>query len=272
MVSEGTGDAVRLTFATLIPLAAAYAFAPQPDLKQTGPTTLLIQYRCAPAHRTQLRQAMLETGLRQFEAWKVDGLLAGYHILFSRYVDTHNWDMLALIQFSTFADVAKWMQVERRTPAGLPPAALALVSEVSTYPVDLARGRASDTSAERPVYLLIPYTYSVAPQTYLQYVDAYVRPQFDGWMREGVLTSYQIFTQRYTAARPWDSLILLEYRDDQSLGAREKTVAKVRQELQSNPEWKALSEGKQSIRVEKEAVIADELRVERHGDVRRSPQ
>jgi hypothetical protein len=94
----------------------------------------------------------------------------------------------------------------------------------------------------------------------LQYVDDYVLPQFDGWMREGILTRYQLFMQRYTAARPWDSLIVLEYKDDESLGLREKTVAKVRQELQSNPAWKALNENKQSIRVEKEAVIADQLR------------
>lgn len=243
-------------------ILAAYACAAQPDPKQSGPTSLVIQYRCAPGHRTQLRRAVREAGLRQFEEWKAAGLLAGYRILFSRYVDTRNWDMLALIQFSTYADVGKWKQVERETPAGLPPAALGLVTEVSTYPVDLMRRRAYDPAAEKPVYLVIPYTYSVAPQAYLQYVDECVRPQFDGWMREGVLTGYQIFTQRYTAARPWDSLILLEYRDDESLGAREKIVTKVRQELLSNPAWKALSEGKQSIRVEKEAVIADELRIE----------
>ena len=254
-----------LIIATSMTLVAASAFA-QPDPKQSGPTTLLIQYRCAPAHRTQLRQAMVETGLRRFETWKDEGLLAAYRILFSRYVDTRNWDMMALIQFSTYDDVAKWARVEQRTPAGLPAAALDLISEMSTYPADLMRGRTAETASQTPVYLVIPYTYSVAPQAYLQYVDAYVQPQFDGWLREGVLAGYQLFTQRYTAARPWDSLILLEYRDDDSLGSREKSVTKVRQELQSNAEWKALSDGKQNIRVEKEAVIADELRIaQRHG-------
>jgi hypothetical protein len=41
--------------------------------------------------------------------------------------------------------------------------------------------------------------------------------------------------------------------------ALKETVAKVRQDLQSNPTWKALADSKQNIRVEKEAVIADDL-------------
>ncbi|HMD76684.1 MAG TPA: hypothetical protein VKG86_04840 [Terracidiphilus sp.] len=206
---------------------------------------------------------MLDKGLKQLETWRADGIVGDYHILFSRYVDTNNWDMLALIGFRHSEDVARWKAVERRSPAGLPPDALALTSSVATYPADLMRQKVAEAPPSRPVYLVIPYTYSVSAQAYLQYADEYVLPQFDGWMREGILTRYQLFMQRYTAARPWDSLIVLEYKDDESLGLREKIVAKVRQELQSNPAWKALNENKQSVRVEKEAVIADELRAER---------
>lgn len=235
----------------------------QSDPKESGSTSLLIAYRCDPSHRVELRQLMREKGLARFEQWKDQGILADYRILFSRYVDTNNWDMLAYLQFKDFTAVAKWDAIERATPAGLPAEALRLTSTITTWPSDLMRQKGSDTPSSRPVYLVIPYAYSVPPQTYLQYADDYVRPQFEGWMREGILSSYRIFVQRYTAARPWDSLILLEYKDDDSLGSRERIVAKVRQELQGNPVWKAISDGKQNVRVEKEAVIAEELRINR---------
>jgi hypothetical protein len=248
----------------MLTLAMAFGMAAQSqeDPNQTGPATLVIQYYCPPGQRAQLRQAAIGN-LQRFEALKNNNLLAGYHILFSRYVNTNNWDMLAVLSFSTFADVAKWKEIERRTPAGLPAGALATTSAIFTYPADSVRSHASESAPVQPVYLVVPYTFPVARQAYLQYVDDYVRPQFEGWMREGVLARYEVLLQRYTASRPWDSLILLQYRDDESLGLRESVVAKIRRELQSNPSWKALSDSKQSVRVEKEAVVADELVPER---------
>ena len=52
---------------------------------------------------------------------------------------------------------------------------------------------------------------------------------------------------------------MLEYKDDAALGQRERVVAQVRQELQTDPKWKALADNKQSVRTEKEAIVADEL-------------
>jgi len=198
-------------------------------------------------------------GIQQFEEWKTRGILAEYHVLFSRYVDTDNWDMLALLRFRSYEDVGKWREVEKRSPAGLSPNLLEWVTSVETYPADLARGKEAGSGRERPVYLVVPYTYSVTPSAYLEYADNFVRPQLEGWARAGVLSGYGLYLQRYSANRPWDSLLVLEYKDDAAFGLREKTVAKVRQELQSDPAWRSLSDSKHNIRVEKEAVIADEL-------------
>ena len=228
-------------------------------LKETGPTSLIIQYRCLPARRAQLRQVMEAAGVKQFEEWKTRGILDSYRLLFSRYVDTDTWDMLALVQFRRYEDVSRWRGVESRSPAGLPHEVLDSLTAVETYPADLVWSQASETAAPHPVYLVVPYTYSVATPAYVKYFDDYVRPQLDGWMREGVLSGASLYLQRYGAARPWDSFLVLQYRDDGSLGLRESVVAKVRQRLQSNPTWKALADSKQNIRVEKEAVIADDL-------------
>jgi hypothetical protein len=202
---------------------------------------------------------MENSGVRQFGTWKAQGILASYHLLFSRYVDTSQWDMLAVLQFHRYQDVAKWWEVEKRNPAGLAPDLLALVDKVETYPVDLSRTADPASAPAAPVYLVLPYVHAVPPAVYLKYADDYVRPQLDGWTREGILAGFGLYTQRYTATRPWDSMLILQYKDDAALGLRETVVAKVRKELETNPVWKALSDRKDTIRTEKAGIIADEI-------------
>ena len=198
-------------------------------------------------------------GLKQFDQLRNRGVLESYRVLLSRYVDTNLWDMLAILRFRRYEDVARWREVETQHPAGLPRDAVETVIAIETYPADLMRHEDPGPPPERPVYMVIPYTYSMPAADYLKYFDDYVRPQVQGWMHAGVLAAYNLFLQRYTASRPWDSFLVLEYKDDAALGMREKVVAKVRQELQSNSVWKALADSKHDIRVEKQAVIADEL-------------
>jgi hypothetical protein len=51
----------------------------------------------------------------------------------------------------------------------------------------------------------------------------------------------------------------LEYTDDEALARRAEVVAKVRARLASDAAWKAISDGKQSIRTEKRLVVADQV-------------
>jgi hypothetical protein len=251
----------RQVFKALILLAliCSWTTADQDDPKQTGPLALIIQYKCLPGQRAEFRQRLIAMELGSLAKLQSDGVLAEHHVLFSRYVDTNSWDALALLTFHRYADVVRWRRVEESSPAGLTQGTIALTSSIETYPVDLMRQAMAEERPVRPVYLVVPYTYSVPVPAYLKYVDDYVSPQFKGWMQEGILSGYQLYLQRYTAARPWDTLIFLQYKDDESFGQREKIVAKVRAQLQGNPVWKAASDNKQSLRVEKEAIIADEL-------------
>jgi hypothetical protein len=247
---------IRKLASLLLCAAAAFTLHAQ-DPTETGPTALAITYRCTPEKRPDLRNFMRQEGLQRLEGYRRNAILAGYRILLSRYADTNNWDMMLLLSFADYTAVEKWKRVERESPAGLPPNLLPIATSISTYPVDLVRRKAVEDAPTEPVYMVIPYTYSETAPGYVQYVDNYLTPQFDGWMDEGVLTKYEIYMQRYTAARPWDALIVLEYKDDESLGQRERVAAKVRQRLQANPKWKTIADNK--IRVEKEAIIADEL-------------
>ena len=90
-------------------------------------------------------------------------------------------------------------------------------------------------------------------------MDAYVIPQVTGWIREGVLSSYRIFMNRYPVGPTWDSLFVFRYRNLEAFGRRDEIVAKVRKTLVDQPTWKQFSDIKQTIRTESENTIAEAL-------------
>lgn len=203
---------------------------------------------------------MTGNGLAAFEQARTNGILSGYRVLFSRYADTDHWDMLALLSFRKYDDVLRWRAVEHHVLAGLPTESVAeSITAIESYPADLVRGKAAPPVMDHPVYLVVPSRTSVGRPYFLNFLDGYERPQLDAWAADGILAGYEIFMQRYTAGRPWDSLAVFEFKDDLSLGAREKTAAKARETLQSNQDWLQWDRASQNTRVEQAAVIADEI-------------
>ena len=234
---------------------------PYSKLRNAGPTTLAIIFRCDPAKKADLREHMLKAGLARFEGYKARGVLKDYRILFNSYLDTEAFDMLSLLTFEKYADVARWREIEKTAPGGLSEEGLKLISSAVTSSLDVVRHAAPSQEPVRgkSVFFIIPYDYEVATDEYVKYLDGYVIPQVTGWIKEDVLAAYTIYLSRYSTSRPWSSLFVLEYRDSDAFGLREATVAKVRAALQNNPEWKALSDTKHKIRIEKQTVIAEEL-------------
>jgi hypothetical protein len=220
---------------------AALAWAAQDDPNDAGPATLVITYRCAPEKRVSVRQYMREQGLRRFEELRRNTVVSSYRVLFSRYVDTNNWDMIAVLTFAHFSDFDKWQRVERETPAGLPSDILAQMLTVSTYPADVVAQKLGDERPLRPVCLVVPYARTAPQSTYQEYFTRTVRPQIESWMSRGVITRYDLLAQRYGAARPWDGLLILEFKDDASTSA------------------KVLGDSHQNPNAEREAILADEL-------------
>jgi len=252
---------MKLVCGLLVTAAVLVGQEPYSRLRQTGPQALAIAYHCDPGQRAKLRERMVKGGVARFESWKKEGILEDYHILFNSYLDSDTYDMLAILTFERYTDVERWHEIERTMPGGLPQDIASLLSSAVTYSLDALRQAASKTPVQRgrSVFFIIPYDLVVSTDDYVKYVDSYVVPQVNGWIDEGVLGAYTMYLSRYSTARPWGSLLVLEYRDLEAFGRREATVAKVREKLKANPSWLAASENKQNIRVEGRTIIAEEL-------------
>jgi len=232
------------------------------DERNSGPKNLVITYRCPPAKRPALRQYMLREGASRFDKWKREGILSDYRILFTRYNDAETYDMMAILNFTDYSDVKKWGAIEAESPGGLTDEALAFITPLNTHSMDVIwHGSAPSVPARgKTEFLLIPYDYY--PHTieeYIKYANIYVIPQLQGWIQKGNIATFGIYVSRYPTSRAWKVLFVLEYTDSAQLGARERTMAEVRAALKSNEAWKAMSDSKLDMRVEKEVVIADEL-------------
>lgn len=220
--------------------------------------TLVIALYAKPADRAALRGALETAQAERLRRWKAEGVITGYRLMFTRFADTGTWDAMEQLTFANDAALARWRAIEHQSPAGLTAPALALVQSIETTPATRVRNDAEGAAAD-PAVLVIPYQALVPPGDYLHYLDGYTIPQFRGWMREGVLQSYDIVVSRYPAGRAWNAMIMLRYRDDAALAQRDAVVARVRARLALEPAWKAISDNKKSIRNERVLAIADQI-------------
>ena len=124
---------VAISCATLLLVATNLSASSQ----QSGPTTLITTYRCAPANRAAFRESIVQTDVPGFESWKRAGILENYRFFFNWYVDENTWDLMAMLSFRQYADVGRWREIERTSPGGLSRESLRLGGPTMTYSVDL---------------------------------------------------------------------------------------------------------------------------------------
>src|ERR1700682_1286817 len=124
---------VAISCAALLLPASNFSASSQ----QSGPTTLIITFRCAPANRAAFRESIAMNEIPRLEKLKRAGMLENYRLFFNWYVDENTWDMMAVLSFRQYADVARWREIERTSPGGLSRESLRLGAPTMTYSVDL---------------------------------------------------------------------------------------------------------------------------------------
>lgn len=246
----------------VLPLAGGTAAAAA-NAVSGGPRQLLIAYRTPPADRPAFRAYLESHEAALLRKLGRQGVLSGYRILFNPFVQPRTWDAMLVLSFNRFSDTRRWLDIEQRFPGGLDARGLKLAQPVSEYSADLTwQGDAADPGpADGHIFYVIPYTYPSSVGQYEAYVDGYVIPQLQGWLKTGVLSRYRIYLNRYPVGdpEPWDALFIYEYRSLEDFGRRDEVLAAVRKTLQADPDWTRLSQSKSGRRTEAENTIAESL-------------
>ena len=64
---------------------------------------------------------------------------------------------------------------------------------------------------------------------------------------------------QHNTGAPWDALFLYEYASPVGLARRDNVKNAVRAKLRNDPVWKAVSDSKQSYRIEDQVVVMDPI-------------
>ena len=251
---------LALASALLLPFATPSLAAQLPVAG--GPRELVITYRAQPADRPAFRAYLQGEQIAALRKLKAQGVLKSCEILFNDFVQPSTFDAMLVMSFNRFEDTGRWLEIEKTMPGGLSAAGLKLAKPSGSFSADLEwdGAAAQPGAAGEHVFYVIPYTYKVADQ-YRSYVNGYVIPQTDGWIKEGALSRYRIFMNRYPVGDPdpWDTLFIYEYRSLADFGRREEVLNKVRGPLREVAAWKQLSDVKADIRSESENTIMNFL-------------
>ena len=229
--------------------------------KIDGPTALIVSYRAKPNARASFRKIMQSEGVAQFERWKKDGVFASYNALFTTYAADSVPDMFLILRFSHFRDLGRWQKIEETYPGGLTEKAQAIASADTSATADILDEGSGAPTTKDSQFFILEYDVTVDMPKYASYVQGYVAPQFEGWRKAGILSSFACYANQNPAGAPWSSFIVLEYKDLEALAAREVVKNKTRAELAAtNPTWKKWSDDKSAIRKEKAAIAALSLK------------
>lgn len=243
--------------ATLILLASAFDISVIAQENPDGPTALVFTYKAMPGKRAAFRKLMATEGISQFNQWKAAGDFDSYQALFSAYAASDSPDLFVVLRFRHFSDLARWQQIEHAYPGGLTAAAQSLATVETSASADIVSEAASQPSTKSSQFIVLEYDVTAPMPKYVSYVRGYVAPQFDGWMKAGILSSFTCFTNQNPAGAAWSSFIVLEYKDLAALANREVVKDKTRATLaETDAVWKRWSEDKSNIRKEKMTIPA----------------
>lgn len=245
--------ALALVAALLATMGAPSRLHAQAD--RPGGTHLFITYRCSPENRVAFVQGLESDAIKRLDEWKRNGVLTEYTLVYNQFVDANTWDAMLVVTFESYAQTDRWRAIEKDYPGGLSQDLLKLASPHTSYLADLEMSAGAPGDRSKSIFLFIPYEYRIRGE-YLGYIKTYGVPQFDGWLKANVISSYGIYLNQHATGKPWDVMLVFEYNGIDGLGARDRIKQKVREELASNPSWKLLAQTKHDFRTELEVVMA----------------
>ncbi len=204
-----------------------------------APTHIVITAPAVAAGRSGLPALLAE--------WRQTGKVSDAFLLDSSAEKSPAFAAVAVLEFPDESCVTRWQQT------GQPALGAGLIVTRATR---LASGETFPRDSTKAIFLVNEYDVKVSPQRYQEYVEGFTAPEMEALRARKALTSYFLFVPRDGSPAPWQSLLIMEYREPIAFAHREETMSAVRQELAPNPKWKAWSDAKATIRGERTQTVA----------------
>jgi hypothetical protein len=204
------------------------------------PTHLVIGYRAEPVNRADFRSYLESAEKAQLERWRRDGIILDYQILFmgiTRFND--DADAVLIVTFPTYLGTYRWVEIERTMPGGLAAAGLKLGAPKWSLLADcIAHGEAAVRHPGRAAYEVSQYEFE-DEKAYPKFALNYPAKMFRNWLDQGALSAYAIYTAQNGEGAPWNSFIVLEYKDRAAYSHSAQVKIRGYAQLAGDPGWVA---------------------------------
>jgi hypothetical protein len=108
------------------------------------------------------------------------------------------------------------------------------------------------------VYFVRPY-YFDDPNLYRKFFEAYNKPQFQLWLRDGALRRYWGLMNRHPTGGAWGVTLIYEYPGWDAAAGRDSLKDAAGPELRGDPAWDVLGQVKSGIRKSGRVTLAEAL-------------
>jgi hypothetical protein len=239
-----------------IALASPAALAQEPSR-----IALLITYKCPPADRPVLHEHLEGPGGTRLAEWQREKKFTDSLLLFGLDVNDELWDALLLLRFDGWPQYRAWKEVEKTFPAGLDRTALELTKGVTSTLSEVAwEGSvpAEKRPPVKPIYYVRPY-YFEDRAAYRAFFEAYNKPQFQAWLREGAINRYWAVLNQNPTGKAWGVQLIYEYPGWEAATGRDSLKAGLAPELKGNASWELLGQIKDTIRSSGRVTLAEAI-------------
>lgn len=179
--------------------------------------------------------------------WRVTGMVSDDYLITSDEGKTGAFGSVAVLEFPDAAVEKRWQRED----------AAAIGAGATVTDADLlATGETFPRDSTKSAFLIAEYDVKASPARYRDYAEGYVGPEMAALRKRNTLVSYFLYAAKDRTGAPWQSLLVMEYRDPIALAHRAQSMAAVRKHLAANPSWEAWSKTKDTVRTERSLIRA----------------
>lgn len=177
------------------------------------PVCIVIGFDAKPERRTEFHAYLKGEGSKALDGWKAAGKISDYQIVFQNFDECNGApDALLIVTFAKFVDSYGWTDVEIESPSGLTPAGVKLAKARYSVIVERISHRRVDTPSTAAFEVSL-YTTTKDKAAYRKFAREYPTALFENWIGQGAVSEYSIYVPLQPYGHPWDSMIILGYKD-----------------------------------------------------------
>lgn len=177
---------------------------------------------------------------QQLSKWRQMGLVSDAQLLANDTEDKSMYEQLGILEFHNEAARDRWQKVGKSQVG----------KDVIVTPVEaLAHGEKTPRNSNKSIFVVAQYDVLVSKAKWKKYVDNYLVPDMNERIKEKIMGRYTSFYVDKGANRPWQSLLIMEYKNPHALEISEEVKDKISDKLvKSSKRFKKILADKHDIR------------------------